>query len=324
MAEPAAPAPALAMPKCMTPTGETRRTIFQWADGWSRVRLCKPPFTCSKWRLGDEIPVEWEEVPPGALEKRFLKGCEVTIMAAVNQQTAASIGAAGAAASRPPRPPRVARTPRAPRFPRQPRPPRARRPPRPARPPRPPRPMRKRAERPERGKFYCFYFKRKPDSDWELSGHTGPWTRNIVEQQEAAGHKAVEVPQHLPCPNFGRSLCAEGVAAVARPLQDLLGWKRPEYPTPEEVMERRRVARAAPRPVAPTPQAPIPPPPNEPPPLVFQPPESAWACMRDSAFNRVDCYVVATGRIFWSNWQHGEWAGVPALPGMPLNAGVGA
>lgn len=324
MAEPAAPAPALEIPAKCLGVQPPRFTVFQWADGWSRVRLCKPPYTCSKWRLGELIPAEWEEVPPGALERRFIRGCEVTIMAAANQQAATRGAAVGAAASRLPRTPRKARTPRAPRFPRQPRKPRAQRRPRKPRPPREPRVPRKRPERPERGLFYCFYAQRKAGGEWELSGKSGPWTRSVVEAQERAGLKAIEVPEWAPCPNFGRSLCAEGVAAVARPLQDLLGWKRPEYPSPEEVMARRRAARAAPRPVPVTPQEPIPPPPNEPPPIVYQPPESEYACMRDSASNRVDCYVIATGRIFWSNWQHGPWAGVPALPGFPLNAGVGA
>jgi len=324
MADAPVAAPALPIPKCTAEPGKERRTIFQWSDGWARVRLCKPPYTCSKWRLGDVIPMDYEELPPGALEKRFIRECEVTISGTTEQERRARAGAAAVAASRLPRTPRQARTPRRPRFPRQPRKPRATRRPRKARPARPPRPEKKRREKPERGLFYCFYFKRKPESDWELSGHTGPWTRNIVEQQEAAGLKAIEVPQHLPCPNFGRSACAEGVKAITRPLQELTGWKRPEYPDPEEVMARRRLARAAPRPPAQPAPPPEAPPPSEPPPLAYQPPESEYACMRDSAFNRVDCYVVVTGRIFWSNWQHGPWAGVPALPGFPLNAGVGA
>ena len=154
-------------------------------------------------------------------------------------------------------------------------------------------------------------------------GHTGPWHEELVNdwRRRNPGGFAFTWPQGRPCPGMGRSLCAEAVGAIARPLQDILGWRRPEYPTIASVIEERDKRRAARRAaLPPTPQV-IPSPKVQ---LVYAiPPSGTYACQKNSAFNQVDCYVIATGQVFWSNWQVGPWCGQEAPPGAPFNSGIG-
>lgn len=146
----------------------------------------------------------------------------------------------------------------------------------------------------------------------------------IVEARARKGYKT-DFPWALglDCPPLDRTKCEEQAARFVRPLQELLGWKRPEIPTTPVAAPAVTVARAplrrAPPPPAPTPPSVILKPTARLPGFV-----SPLVCVKDSAFGRVDCFDQATSAKVWSNWEDGPWRGAEPPPGAPPGSGIGA
>ncbi len=140
----------------------------------------------------------------------------------------------------------------------------------------------------------------------------------VVTVQQGKAWHSIE-----PCHGAARDACSSQAAAFVRPLQQLLGWTRPTFPSPAE-----RAARPKPKPPAPVaPPAPGVPAPPAPPPITYLVP-AKYTCLKNGAFNLVDCYSADQfGNpvdLFWSNHIDGPWRGEPAPPNAPGGAGIGA
>jgi len=237
-----------------------------YEDGLGRIRYCLPPYTCLHWLPRVAIPDLYDEPPPLPLT-RERDPCLTTITATPQQLAAASLPRPGEPlAPRLPREPRQARAPRPPRKQRAPRKPRAARRARRPRRPRAPRVLTRpaRAPRPPRGRFYCHYAKHAPAGQWVNIAKTGPLTDDVVaaSREREPGLLLVPTSRGGQCASVGSTACASQAAAVVRPLQALLGWRRPDFPTPAELREKRRATTARPRPTetATATLAPVPPP----------------------------------------------------------------
>ncbi len=140
----------------------------------------------------------------------------------------------------------------------------------------------------------------------------------VVTVQQGRRWQSIE-----PCHGAARDACSMQAAAFVRPLQQLLGWTRPTFPSPAE-----RAARPKPTPPAPvTAPAPGVPAPPAPPPITYLVPPK-YTCLKNGALNLVDCYTADQfGNpvdLFWSNHIDGPWRGEPAPPNAPGGAGIGA
>jgi len=175
-----------------------------------------------------------------------------------------------------------------------------------------------------RGIWICGYARLVPDGDWINVGHTGPWNEQDIDAYKVNNPhlRVFEWPEKIPCPTFGQSICAKAAALLVRPLQAALGWKRPEFPQPEELAEKRRAARLQRRTElrrrasepAPAPS-----------PTLDLAPRSRDICLTNTAFGWVDCYRdQGNGERFWSNHIHGPWFGTLPPPGSPARWGLGA
>jgi len=240
------------IPGCPPPGGPPRFVSNIYEDGYGRIKECRPPFRCVKWLPGLQIPDYYDEPPPLPLARERVP-CFVTITATPQQLAAVSLPRPGEPlAPRLPREPRQARAPRPPRPPRKPRAARpARRPRRPRR-PRAARPRTRppRTPRPPRGRFYCHYAQYKPTGEWVNIAKTGPLTDDVVAASRARDPGLILVPvrKEQQCADFAGDACARQAAAIIRPLQDLVGWKREPAPTPADLLERRRRTTSRPRP----------------------------------------------------------------------------
>jgi len=239
------------IPGCPPPGGEPRLVGNIYKDGLGRIQYCRPPFWCVHWPPSLPIPDYYDEPPPLPLTADR-DPCQAIITPAPLQLAAASLPQPGAPlAPRLPREPRQARAPRPPRLQRsarRPRPPRA---PRRARPPRKPRARTRPPGGPrrERKQFYCEFV---PIGIWGQLEHiatTGPWSEAQIAEVRAKVPKStfVAAGRAGAGPHPGSSACAAQAALVVRPLQAALGWKRPEFATPKELREKRRVAAATAR-----------------------------------------------------------------------------
>jgi hypothetical protein len=76
-------------------------------------------------------------------------------------------------------------------------------------------------------------------------------------KSDPAFRAAIPIPEGASCPTTGNERCAQQAAAFVRPLQQLLGWKRPERPAPSGGFIPP-TGRFIPRPRAAVPEAPPP------------------------------------------------------------------
>ncbi len=254
------------IPGCRPPQTEPCFIENIYDDGRGRIRNCRPPFECIPWPPKTPIPEYWDEPPPLPLTKER-DPCFTTITATPQQLAAVSLPRPGAPLA--PRLPREPRQARAPRTPRTPRPPRGARAPRKPRRPRRARAARARTRppqtpRPPRKSFYCEYVTDPKTKQLENIAKTGPWSDEQINKVRAQlpTHIFTPVARHGTCPNANSSACASQAAAIVRPLQELLGWKRDTIPTPEELKQKRRATQSRPRPkeTAIAPLQPVPPP----------------------------------------------------------------
>src|SRR2546425_8030003 len=315
------------------------------------IKYCRPPWTVTWWPNEFPVPADWLELTfadrlglPPALEtylepKPGAAPGEVVsvgpgICAVIHkaQADAASLGVTAFQLVRGgllgPRIPLQGRTAR------RPRPPRARRPARPPRPPRPPRPRKlprnrrtraaaRRAGQPRDPKTpYCVYFAIQGD-EVDTIQHDLFTASEIASRRLARGYVAdIALDLNLGCPSLDKSKCEKQAETFVRPLQDFLGWRRPEPPQgPRELPRLRFRGPRIYRPPTPTAEAPTP----------VLPPERGLpevpgrlVCVKDGSSGPVDSYAQGTSAKGWPNGHHGPWAGTLAPPEAPGGAGLGA
>lgn len=300
------------------------RYASPWNDGHGRIRYGRPPYTCKIWTLTDPIPFGWFDFrQPFTITAA--SACDVHFIPNARQAAAITIDRSSTvAASRLPRLSRQARTPRPVKLPRAPRQPRPPRPPRAARKPRVPRNIQPTPRPAPPAKKQPGFWCQNPHV-WPLAWRArdtpcGPGEIEGCEVIEI--HQGKEWHSIQPCEGSATSKCSSQAAAFIRPLQQLLGWTRPTLPTREQL-----AARPKPTPTrAQPPTQPTPPSPPTPPPITYIVPARV-TCLKNGAFNLVDCYSADNfGNpidLFWSNHIDGPWRGEPAPPQAPPGAGIG-